>query len=227
MQLRSSLSTAQVPAPKPIVEGSNKEAPAPKPIVEGSNKEAPAPKPIVEGSIKEVPATRGRGRPPKRTASKDDVSVKPKDVPNDDVASRPQGAIDSKEAEAPSRRVTRSSTAQARKDAAPESPAAGSVQEMADKEEFEVEKIVAKYVDVDSKQLLYCVKWVGYSKRQNTWEPLKNLTKCLELVEEFEEMAKELEEKEVTQESRKRSISFEDDSDEEEENSAEAKKMKV
>jgi len=36
----------------------------------------------------------------------------------------------------------------------------------------------------------FLVKWVGYPSAQNTWEPLANLSQCMELVDEFDAPAK-------------------------------------
>ncbi len=54
--------------------------------------------------------------------------------------------------------------------------------------EYEVEAIVGKKT-VRGK-LLYQVKWKGYPSEDNTWEPLKNLTNVIDIVEQFDEMDK-------------------------------------
>lgn len=33
---------------------------------------------------------------------------------------------------------------------------------------------------------MYLIKWVGYSAKENTWEPVENLTNVIYMVEEFE-----------------------------------------
>jgi hypothetical protein len=33
---------------------------------------------------------------------------------------------------------------------------------------------------------LYLIKWVGYSSKDNTWEPVEHLSNILYMVEEFE-----------------------------------------
>ncbi|RGP79852.1 testis-specific chromodomain y 1 [Fusarium longipes] len=52
--------------------------------------------------------------------------------------------------------------------------------------EWEVEKIMDSGIDVPTGVHLYLVKWKGFSGKQNTWEPKKNLGNCLELIREFE-----------------------------------------
>lgn len=53
---------------------------------------------------------------------------------------------------------------------------------------FLVEKILDKKVikGVD----YYHIKWLGYDKKDNTWEPVSNLDTCLSLVEEFNQKYK-------------------------------------
>lgn len=51
--------------------------------------------------------------------------------------------------------------------------------------EFVVEKILSKEFDVDSRKLMFLVKWKGYPMEQNTWEPLENLTHCNDLLTQF------------------------------------------
>jgi len=48
-----------------------------------------------------------------------------------------------------------------------------------EKEQFEVEKILKH------KGQKFLIKWKGYPTLENTWEPLKNLHRCKDLVEEF------------------------------------------
>ncbi|KAF9767081.1 hypothetical protein IL306_000413 [Fusarium sp. DS 682] len=52
--------------------------------------------------------------------------------------------------------------------------------------EWEVEKVLDVRFDNDSKQLLYQIKWKGFGNKENTWEPKKNLGKCLKLIRDFE-----------------------------------------
>lgn len=49
-------------------------------------------------------------------------------------------------------------------------------------EAYEVEKIVNKRVVGNRTE--YLVKWQGWSEKDNTWEPLKNLN-CAKLIEDF------------------------------------------
>jgi hypothetical protein len=35
-------------------------------------------------------------------------------------------------------------------------------------------------------QKLYFIKWVGYSSKENTWEPVEHLSNVVYMVEEFE-----------------------------------------
>ena len=55
--------------------------------------------------------------------------------------------------------------------------------EDASEEEFEVEKILADRWHDNQQQLL--VKWQGYPTSENTWEPIKNLRGCHQLVEQY------------------------------------------
>lgn len=55
--------------------------------------------------------------------------------------------------------------------------------EDAREEEYEVEKILADRWSNSQQQLL--VKWQGYPTSENTWEPIKNLRGCHQLVEQY------------------------------------------
>ncbi|TLD34013.1 hypothetical protein PspLS_01465 [Pyricularia sp. CBS 133598] len=52
-------------------------------------------------------------------------------------------------------------------------------------EAYEVEEILDSSVDADTKQLMYLVKWKGYSSAENTWEPKKNLSGASEAIKKF------------------------------------------
>ncbi|KAJ3470202.1 hypothetical protein MRS44_000301 [Fusarium solani] len=52
--------------------------------------------------------------------------------------------------------------------------------------EWEVEKVVGSQIDADTSEHFYFVKWKGYSAKENTWEPKKNLGNCRNLIWEFE-----------------------------------------
>ena len=55
-----------------------------------------------------------------------------------------------------------------------------------EKEEFyQVEKIVQSKLVKGKK--FYQVKWVGYSSKDNTWEPTEHLSNVIYMVEEYEE----------------------------------------
>ncbi|CAG5094837.1 Oidioi.mRNA.OKI2018_I69.XSR.g13904.t1.cds [Oikopleura dioica] len=51
-------------------------------------------------------------------------------------------------------------------------------------DEYEVEKILNKRVRLGKVE--YEVKWVGYNSSENTWEEVKNLQNCPDLVKEYE-----------------------------------------
>lgn len=51
--------------------------------------------------------------------------------------------------------------------------------------EYVVEKIIAQEFDVETKLLMFEVKWKGYSSEHNTWEPLEHLTHCTSLLTQF------------------------------------------
>lgn len=54
----------------------------------------------------------------------------------------------------------------------------------ASEDEYKVEKIVGKSI-IDG-EVHYEVKWLGYSSKENTWEPIENLDACHEMIKEFE-----------------------------------------
>jgi hypothetical protein len=51
------------------------------------------------------------------------------------------------------------------------------------KQEYEVEKIL-NHKRVSGKPY-YLVKWKGYDTSENTWEPIKNLTGCHQLIQQY------------------------------------------
>ncbi|KAF4981233.1 hypothetical protein FZEAL_2921 [Fusarium zealandicum] len=53
-------------------------------------------------------------------------------------------------------------------------------------QEWEVESIVDSQIDAVTSEHFYLVKWKGFASKQNTWEPKKNLSSCLQLVQAFE-----------------------------------------
>jgi transposase-like protein len=67
---------------------------------------------------------------------------------------------------------------------------------------YDVEKIVDKR---NSNNIVeYLVKWVGYPSSDNTWLPKQNLNGCIGLIENFEKQLKNIQQKDVTNRSRKK-----------------------
>ncbi|KAK1245775.1 hypothetical protein MKX07_004844 [Trichoderma sp. CBMAI-0711] len=60
----------------------------------------------------------------------------------------------------------------------------------ASKQEWEVEQIVNSMIDEETMEHFFRVKWKGYSTKDNTWEPKKNLVNCKDLLEAYEKKAK-------------------------------------
>lgn len=60
----------------------------------------------------------------------------------------------------------------------------------ATKQEWEVEQIVDSMIDEETMEHFFKVKWKGYSSKDNTWEPKKNLSNCKDLLEAYEKKAK-------------------------------------
>ncbi|KAL7821875.1 hypothetical protein V8C26DRAFT_391230 [Trichoderma gracile] len=60
----------------------------------------------------------------------------------------------------------------------------------ASKQEWEVEQIVDSMIDEETMEHFFRVKWKGYSSKDNTWEPKKNLANCKDLLEAYEKKAK-------------------------------------
>ena len=53
-----------------------------------------------------------------------------------------------------------------------------------DEDEFEVEEILDRRFERG--ELFYLVKWKNYESSANSWEPIRNLIHCRELIKEFE-----------------------------------------
>ncbi|XP_015585211.1 histone-lysine N-methyltransferase SUV39H2 isoform X1 [Cephus cinctus] len=60
----------------------------------------------------------------------------------------------------------------------------GGKRKLIKKKEYEVEKILEKKITKEN--VLYLIKWKGWSSLSNTWEPETNLVDCAELLMEFE-----------------------------------------
>ncbi|KAH0530038.1 hypothetical protein TsFJ059_004714 [Trichoderma semiorbis] len=57
------------------------------------------------------------------------------------------------------------------------------------RKEWEVEKIVDSRIEEETLEHYFRVKWKGFSDKDNTWEPKKNLANCKGLVEAYEKKA--------------------------------------
>lgn len=58
------------------------------------------------------------------------------------------------------------------------------------RKEWEVEQIVDSKIDAETMQHWFKVKWKGYTSKDNTWEPKKNLANCKALLEKYEKSGK-------------------------------------
>ena len=61
---------------------------------------------------------------------------------------------------------------------------------MGQSDEYIVERVTDKRINASGK-VEYYMKWKGWDEKDNTWEPIENLTNCLHLVEEFEKSRKQ------------------------------------
>lgn len=52
---------------------------------------------------------------------------------------------------------------------------------------FEVERIVDRIAK--GGKTVYCIKWLNYPSKENTWEPAENLAGCQDLVRAFDARA--------------------------------------
>lgn len=57
-------------------------------------------------------------------------------------------------------------------------------------QQWEVESIVDSQIDADTMEHFYKVKWKGYSRKENTWEPKSNLVGCQDALKEYERQKK-------------------------------------
>ncbi len=61
---------------------------------------------------------------------------------------------------------------------------------------FQIEKIIDKSYDKDTKQYLYKVKWTGFPEEECTWEPKSNLILAPKILKEFEKKIEKAKKKE-------------------------------
>ena len=54
-----------------------------------------------------------------------------------------------------------------------------------EEEEYEVDKILKSRRTGRKKQLQYLIRWKGYGPNDDTWEPVENLPRALEVIQEF------------------------------------------
>lgn len=129
-----------------------------------------------------TPTKRGRGRPPKKKATVV-VEVPRASTPIETPAKRGRGrppkkkkttlAIEGPQASTPFKRSSSRILAKNTTDNEPEP-------------EWEVEKVLDSGIDRPTGVHLYLVKWKGFSIKESTWEPRKNLANCLKLIQEYE-----------------------------------------
>ncbi|CAL8070303.1 unnamed protein product [Orchesella dallaii] len=67
----------------------------------------------------------------------------------------------------------------------------GSQEEEGEGEEYSVEEILDMKLDNNGKPWFF-IKWWNYGSDDNTWEPIENLSKCQEMVDEFLERRKRM-----------------------------------
>ena len=56
--------------------------------------------------------------------------------------------------------------------------------------EYDVENIIDHRINSDTLRAQFCVKWKGYSKEANTWEPMDHVYKLPILLHEYIEKKK-------------------------------------
>ncbi|KAF4955003.1 hypothetical protein FSARC_11961 [Fusarium sarcochroum] len=65
-------------------------------------------------------------------------------------------------------------------------PAEPKTTRRASEAEWEVEKVLGSQIDAETNKHFYLVKWKGFTNKENTWEPKKNLGNCRKLIQDFE-----------------------------------------
>ncbi|KAJ4261548.1 hypothetical protein NW762_006976 [Fusarium torreyae] len=65
-------------------------------------------------------------------------------------------------------------------------PARPKTSRRASEAEWEVEKVLGSQIDAESSEHFYLVKWKGFTNKENTWEPKRNLGNCRKLIQDFE-----------------------------------------
>jgi hypothetical protein len=51
--------------------------------------------------------------------------------------------------------------------------------------EYEVEQILDADIDAKGKARRYLVKWLGYGYEHNSWEPVRFVTNCDDILKDF------------------------------------------
>ncbi|KAM0559403.1 hypothetical protein ACHAPJ_004430 [Fusarium lateritium] len=65
-------------------------------------------------------------------------------------------------------------------------PAEPKTTRRASEAEWEVEMVLGSQIDAETSEHFYLVKWKGFTNKENTWEPKRNLGNCRKLIQDFE-----------------------------------------